>query len=265
VGLIYRWLAWFVLPAAICAQPVPPSAAERDRVLNRVGEFAREYIEHLPNFICLRETIHYTRTAEADAWKPQAKVGEELSFYAREEHSRVVAVDDKPAKSLPRRWESRFVYSSGNFGYFLQAIFQGQLHATIQWKGWDTVRGRRAWAFSYRMPAGYGAESCRGITVYRGVCENSNFPYHGLIEVAEDGSAVLRLTVEPEKPESNAWESRTIDYDRVAIAGVQYLLPVADTLFMEIGNTDFRNQSVYRDYRKFTAESVIKPAPGKER
>lgn len=261
---MYRWLAFFVVPAAICAQPVPPSAAARDRVLKSVSEFAREYIQHLPDFICIRETIHYTRTAEAAAWRPQTKIGEELSFYTQEEHSRVVAVDDKPAKALPHRWGTRFVYSSGNFGYFLQSIFQEKLHATFQWKGWETVRGRRAWAFSYRMPAGYGVESCRGITVFRGVCESSNFPYHGLIEVAEDGSAVLRLTVEPEKPEYDAWESRTIDYDRVTIAGAEYLLPVADTLFMEIGNTDFRNESVYRDYRKFSAESVIKAAPDKE-
>jgi hypothetical protein len=256
-------LTLFALPFVISAQP-EPSAAERERVLQTAREFARNYIERLPDFICLRVTQHHARPANGE-WKFQVKVAEELSYYKRQEHARVVAVNDAPAKKLPHPAVGRLVYSGGDFGEFLQEVFREQSRAAFNWKGWETLRGKRAWVFSYRMPEGYEIRDCHGIVFSLGVCKTSHFPYHGLVYVAEDGLTIMRLTVDPEKSTAEQQETRSIDYDRVTIAGADYLLPIADTFERQIAKTDYRNESVYRDYRKFAADSTIKIAPDSDR
>src|SRR5262249_9718185 len=51
--------------------------------------------------------------------------------------------------------------------------------------------------------------------------------------------------------------SETVDYQMVTVAGGGYLLPVADTYETHTGKTLFKNESIYKDYRKFTAESSM--------
>ena len=97
------------------------------------------------------------------------------------------------------------------------------------------------------------------------ICKTATFAYHGVLNAAEGGPAILRLTVKPDRPGSSAGETRSIDYDRVVIAGVEYLLPVAVKFDVQISNREFHNESVYRDYRKFGAESNIKIEPDRER
>ena len=115
-------LAILALPLVVSAQPDPPAAAERERVLRTVGEFARGYLDRLPDFVCLRATQHLMRDPGSSDWKPQIEISNELTYYRRQEHYRVVAVNDAPAKKAPRL--KHWVGSGGDFGGFLQTLFE---------------------------------------------------------------------------------------------------------------------------------------------
>jgi len=250
-------LTVLVLSAAASAQPDAPDAVARERILKTASEFARDYIQQLPDFVCLRVTQHLRREQGSAAWQPQIKIANELTYYQRREHYRLVAINDAPAKKMPRM--QHWVASGGDFGGFLQNIFAPGARASFEWKRWEMVRGRRAWVFAYRMPAGYVITGCGGILFF-GNCKSAEHPYHGEIFISEDGPPILRLTVEPDEVPENR-ESRSIDYDRISVAGADYLLPVADVFERARDKFEFRNESTYREYRKFSADSTIKISP----
>ena len=254
-----RLVTFLFLPAVLSAQADAPPAAERERVLQTVGAFARDYIDHLPDFICQRVTQHNIRDAGATDWKPQIKIGEELTYFKHQERYRVFAVNDSPAKKLPNV-RPALVSSAGDFGNTLNGLFQPDSQATFEWKGWKTVRGKRAWTFSFHTPSGYDITDCHSVAFHLGTCKTAHYPRRGVIYLAEDGLTLLRLDLEPENLPSYR-ERRTVDYGPVSIGGTEYLLPVADVFERLTDKTHFRNESTYRDYRKFSADSTIKIAP----
>jgi hypothetical protein len=49
----------------------------------------------------------------------------------------------------------------------------------------------------------------------------------------------------------------TVDYENAGVGGVQYLLPSKAVVLSLSSNYEARNESVFRRYRKFSADSVI--------
>lgn len=241
---------------AVWAQPQPSEAA-RQQLLQKVSGLARGYLQRLPDFICLRVTEHFTRKTGNGEWKRQVKIAEELTWYQHHEHYRVVAVNDVPKNKVPRMvaW-SGLVTTAGNFGEIIEELFAPESGAGFQWTGTEALRGATAWVFSYRVPSGYVAKSCRGLIVP--VCKTTNYPYSGSVYVSPDTAAILRITVKPEGARPEDAGARSIDYGHVSIGGTDYLLPVADTYEQTFGRTEIRNEALYRDYRKFAAESTMK-------
>ena len=246
--------------AVLAAQSPQPGGPARQALLEKVGDFARGYLQHLPDFVCLRITQHYTRKAGSPDWKLQVKIAEELSWFQHSEHYRVVAVNDVPRNKVPRlvMW-SGLVTTSGSFGKVVEELFAPESHAAFAWKGTETIARAEAWVFSYRVPRGYTVKSCRGLIIP--VCKTSDYPYGGAIYISPDNASILRITVAPENPKPQDAGAHSIDYGRVTIAGSEYLLPVADSYQQVFGKTEIRNEAVYRDYRKFTADSTIRLAP----
>ena len=246
--------------AVVRAQPVPDAAVQQ-KVLNTAAEFARGYIARLPDFTCRRVTVHSRRNAGAGDWQRQVKVAQELSYYGHEEHYQMVEVDDKPAKKLPAPVMAEgFISTNGNFGWILAQLFDPATQPAFQWKGWETLRDRSAYVFSYRVAlANSQAQSSRCVSwVLFQNCKAITYGYHGLLYIEERTLRIMRITLEPEDvPESHSPGSQSVDYELVTVAGAEYLLPVADTYETQTGRILFRNESVYRDYRKFTAESSM--------
>ena len=249
--------------AAACAQPAP-DAAEQQHVLNTVAEFARGYIARLPDFTCRRVTQHFRKKAGPGNWEPQVKVAQELSYYGQEEHYQLVEVNDAPKKKVPMSVMAEgFISTNGNFGWILAQLFEPATQPAFQWKGWETLRDRPVYVFSYRVALENSrAQSSRCVSwVLFQNCKAITYGYHGRIYVEKDGLRIMRITLEPEDvPPSHSPGNESVDYERVSVAGGEYLLPVADTYETQTGKILFRNESVYRDYRKFTAESSMSTA-----
>jgi hypothetical protein len=246
--------------AAAWAQPAP-EGTEQQRVLNSVAEFARDYIARLPNFTCRRVTQHYRTKSGPTDWQPQVKVAQELSYYGHEEHYQIVEINDSPKKKIPFMViQEGFISTDGNFGWILEQLFEPATQAAFQWKGWETLRNRTTYVFSYHVAlANSRAQSSRCISwVLFQNCKAITYAYHGLLYIDKQDLRVMRITHEPEDvPASHSPGSESVDYETVSVAGGDYLLPVADTYETHTGKILFRNESIYRDYRKFTAESSM--------
>jgi hypothetical protein len=246
--------------AAACAQPAP-DGGEQQRVLKSVAEFAHDYIARLPDFTCRRVTQHYRTKPGSNEFQPQVKVTQELSYYGHEEHYQIVEINDQPKKKIPVSVMAEgFISTNGNFGWILAQLFEPATQAAFQWKGWETLRNKPALVFSYRVAlANSRAQSSRCVSwVLFQNCKAITYAYHGLLYIDRNALRIMRITMEPEDvPASHSPGSESVDYEMVTVAGNDYLLPVADTYETHTGKTLFRNDSAYRDYRKFTAESSM--------
>jgi hypothetical protein len=246
--------------AAAWGQPAP-EGAEQQRVLNSVAEFAHDYIARLPNFTCRRITQHYRTRTGTTEFQLQVKVTQELSYYGQEEHYQLAEVNDSPKKKIPASVLAEgFVSTNGNFGWILAQLFEPSTQAAFQWKGWETLRDKPAYVFSYHVSlANSRAQSSRCVSwVLFQNCKAITYAYHGLLYIDRHALRIMRITQEPEEvPASHSPGSELVDYEMVQVAGGEYLLPVADTYETHTGKTLFKNDSIYRDYRKFTAESSM--------
>ena len=186
----------------------------------------------------------------------------ELSYYRRQEHYRIVAIDDVPKNKVPSDFTSAgWVESSGFFGSVINDLFDPKLRAAFDWQGWEDIRGKRAYVFSYRVPLANSRSSssrCTGFTAFTN-CRNVKYAYHGLLYVDAESLDIQRLTHVPDGlPAGYTAGAESVDYGRVTVAGTEYLLPISDRQETAGGKTLFRNDSSYGSYRKFVAESSLK-------
>src|SRR5689334_6422408 len=137
--------------AAACAQSAP-DPGDQQRVLKSVAEFAHDYIARLPDFTCRRVTQHYHTKPGSTEFQPQVKVAQELSYYGHEEHYQIVEINDQAKKKIPVNVMAEgFISTNGNFGWILAQLFEPATQAAFQWKGWETLRNKPAYVFSYRV------------------------------------------------------------------------------------------------------------------
>jgi hypothetical protein len=248
--------------AGIAGGQEPPNAEQQPRILQTVTEFARGYLDRLPDFICIRTTQHFLAKANTKDWHPQVKVAYELSYFGHDEHYRIVAVDDVQKKKVPM-WTmaAGWVETNGNFGRIMSELFDPKIHPNFQWQSWDYVHGKRAMVFSYHVPLAESHTSsgrCVNWIVFN-ACKSLKYAYHGLLYVDHESLDIVRITHVPEDlPKSYVQGTTSVDYGRVTVAGNEYLLPIADRVEDNTGKTLFSNESSYGDYRKFVSESALK-------
>jgi hypothetical protein len=248
----------------MCAfSQAPPDAAEQQRILHQVTDFARGYVDRLPDFTCVRTTKHMLAPSATKEWKPQVTVASELSNYKREEHYVITNVDGVPKNKVPARIMAKGWYeSNGNFGLALREIFDPEVHTEFQWSEWNSTNGKRAYVFSYKVPLADSKSSsdrCVSFIAFKS-CKVINYGYHGLLFIDADSSDIERLTITPDDlPASHGRWTQSIDYARAKVGGGEYLLPVADSFETTGAKTLFRNESVYGSYKKFGVESTLIP------
>jgi hypothetical protein len=164
-------------------------------------------------------------------------------------------VDGKPAVKFPKI-KSPIIHTNDDFGGFLGSLADPGTKPEYSWNGWDTIGGKRALTFRYRTPGGYEISNCGGVFGLS-ACSTHHYARRGEIWLAEDGLRLLRVTIEPENVPGFE-ETRTVDYAAIAIAGQDYILPVADVFERITPKVRLKNESTYTDYKKFSAESTLK-------
>ena len=86
--------------------------------------------------------------------------------------------------------------------------------------------------------------------------------FHGLVYIDAATGGVRRVTLQADGlPSTFAYRSAamTVDYDYVAIAGRDYLLPVHSTVTLQRGRRQVElNEITFRNYRRFASRTKIK-------
>jgi hypothetical protein len=137
----------------------------------------------------------------------------------------------------------------------LANVLDSDSAATIRWDRWETLRGKELAVFSYDIDQAHSTLSLSLSSVGTAIV-----PYRGEIFADADTGAIWRITNVPYNiPVGVLTKSiaTTIDYGMVNISDRTFLLPVEASVRLDTGVNFVMNNSEFRDYRKFEADSKI--------
>jgi hypothetical protein len=239
-------------------------------VIETARKAALAFADSMPDFIVTRTTTRYrgvrmlisrNQTVMQQAqilntntdWQPLDTVsGNIATDHGKEIYSNIV-LDGKPAATLP----ARGVWSQGEFSAALLAVLSPGSGAQFVAKGRDLIRNRRALRYTFAVDRVHSVWSLPAEAEAR-----FSPAFDGTLWIDESSGQVLRITMSArglaDNYPSDTIES-TIDYDLVKIADARYVLPVRSELLtcQRHGNLCFRNVSLFRDYKKFEADSSL--------
>jgi len=240
-------------PVAVKTAGVAPSPEEQMRYWDEAAANALNYSRSLPNFRCNQETRRLTAPAKnPDQFREGDVIVSELVYENGRETYRTLQVNGLKASRESKK--NQGVYSRGEFGTLLRSLFGPQVEAKYQWAG-------RAMA---------GGSLCRVFDV-EVKPEKSNFVlyhnlrqevagYKGRVFIDEEQGLVRRLTIEGAGlPKDFPLKSPalSLDYGLAQVSGQDYLVPLKSVLQLRQGKTIVRNETTFRDYRKFEADSKV--------
>ena len=232
-----------------------PSSAEQDQMLDKMHQYARQYVSSLPNFVCMRQNTQMEAGKKSDRWKKGDVLTSRLTFNDGEEQRKLELVNGKQLQQVRRRWRTPLV-TEGEFGVLLSRVLGPDSEAVFTWNRWDSLRGRRVAVFDYIVDKAHSTLSLRLSNLAK-----ATIPYHGSVYADPGMGAVWRITdTATDIPRSLRTEqiSTEIDFDEVAIGGATYLLPAEAVVSVLLPRSKVRNELTFRNYRKFEAQSDIK-------
>lgn len=232
-----------------------PSGVEQDQILDKMHQYARQYVSSLPNFVCMQQNTQMEAGKKSDRWKTGDVLTSRLTFNDGKEQRKLELVNGKQLQEVRKRWRTPLV-TEGEFGTLLSRVLGPDSEAAFTWNRWNSLRGRRVAVFDYTVDKAHSTLSLRLSNLAKAI-----IPYHGSVYADPDTGAVLRITdTATEIPRSLRTEqiSTEIDFDEVAIGGATYLLPTEAVVSVLLPRSKVRNELTFRNYRKFEAQSDIK-------
>jgi hypothetical protein len=241
-------------PATIDSSGLALAKEEQKRLWDEAAGNAKEYSSHLPNFRCTRETHRFTGlAAKPDPLKESGSFRGELTFEDGRETYRVFEVNGNKADAT--LGDLNGVRSRGEFGSLLAGVFDKDVDATYKWAGRAMAMGALCQVFEFAVP-----RSRSNITLTYNT-RPAAAAYSGRVFIDEETGMVRRITIlGSELPPDFALQapSFSLEYGMVRIGTEDYLLPLRSVMQIRQLKTVVRNESVFREYRKFEAQSGIK-------
>jgi hypothetical protein len=235
----------------------PPSSIEQAKILDEVRQYGLNYTKQLPNFLCVQVTRRYIDPARQDSWRLVDTVTQKLSFFDQREEYKLITVNgrtsDMPIDSLGG------TTSAGEFGSMMKDIFSRESEASFDWEKWATLRGKRAYVFSYDIDQSHSRyhvlwdKSLEYIPAYR-----------GLIYVDRDTNMVMRIVMNPYGFPTSfpVQQVQTIlDYDYTKIGDAEFMVPLKAAVTSRTTRYSSKNDVEFRLYRKFGTETTITFTP----
>ncbi len=232
-----------------------PSAAEQTAMLAHMTQYADQYVNNLPNFLCVLVTEQYEANKKGEHWRKGDTLTARLAFTEGRERRTLELVNDKSVHQVTHRWRTPLT-TEGEFGRLIQMVFDQGTQASFDWNRWDTVQGKRVAVFNYVVDQ-------RHSTMRLGLSDLASaiVPYHGAVFAdPETGSIyqVYEAATEIPKELKTREIGTKIEYAEISIGETKYLLPVHASVLMKSDQNQVRNELDFHDYRKFGAESSIK-------
>jgi len=239
-------------------QPKPPDAAEQAAALAAIKEYALNYTTSLPNYVCVQTThrkIDPTDKVFKQGYRGTGDtIQETLTFFEHKETYKVEMINGKSVANVSH-FQLGGTTSSGEFGSMLSDIFKENSGAEFSWERWATLRGKRMYVFSYRIPKsnGYSMEDVEAHKSYTSA-------YHGLIFADHDTKTILQITLDTVGVPADFPIHQVhikLDYDHVKIADQDFLLPYHYLLTSSAEKANTVNEADFKAYRKYGAEATI--------
>jgi hypothetical protein len=235
----------------------PPSFDDQQKILNEVREYALNYIQSLPDFICFEVTRRYYdrhyKPGTEGSWAIQDRLVEKLSYFdQREKYEPISQNDDslvgKSSESLGG------TLSRNEFGTMLKQIFDPATDTQFRWERWGMLRGHLCHVYAYSVDQPHSRE-----TLSYNHQEEATPGYNGLIFVDKDSNAILRITIDPQPPADFPMQNihQVLDYNFTEISGQKFLLPLVSEVTMRADGVGTRNEIEFRSYRKYSADATI--------
>ncbi len=247
-------------PKTVSLQPKPvfppPDSVRQQQILDRMRDYAMNYTENLPNFICTQVTRRYVDpNVSDDHYRIIDTVVTKLSYNEGREKYEVVSVNNRPMMNISLEQLKGGTVSTGEFGTLMRGIFEPKSEADFGWDHWASLRGKRMAVFNYFIDSGHSNYSID----YNGE-QKIITAYKGLVYADEHTGTISRITFEavdiPRSFPVNAATER-LDYDEVEISGQTYICPLVAVVYLTAGREKTKNEIEFRLYKKFGTESVI--------
>ena len=241
-------------PATIDSSGLGMAQEEQKHLWDEAAASAREYSSHLPNFRCTQETHRFTGPSnKPDDLKEADSFKDELTFEDGHETYHVIEINGTRTEAT--RQDLNFVNSRGEFGSMLMGLFDPEVGASYKWAGRAMAMGVLCQVFDITVPR---AKSNFTLTYNRA---GEPAGYTGKVFVDDETGLVRRLTIQgdglpPTFPLQSP--SFSLEYGMVRIGSEDYLLPLRSTMQVRRNKIVERNESVFREYRRFEASSGIK-------
>lgn len=231
-----------------------PSEADIHRMLDAAKQRANDYKNTLPNFSCILLTRRSMDNSGNSSWKQYDTMTQSLRYIEGHEDYQILEVNGARPPTQSNVVEG--VWSSGEFGEFLDTVFSPKAQAQFQWQGFTEVKGVQTAAFKYHITRQHSLYSLHGKNWTTAVA------YHGFVYIDPETLTVRRVSIEAEDIPRNfpiRESALSVDYSYFSVGGEQYLLPGSATLYVREGKHHLaKNEKQFRDYRRFTGESSIK-------
>ena len=243
----------------------PPTSEEQAAIIDDVRNYALNYSDTLPDFICTQVTRRFGAPTPgtkyggpvdgSPRWQAIDTLQIRLSYFEKKEQYKVVLMNNAIVnQDYDKVGGSR---AFGEFGSMMREIFEPSTEARFEWDHWGLLRGKRVMAFNYHVRLD---RSHFQIGVEEGKLHITT-AYHGLIEVEPDTHAVVRIVQEAENIPADFPMKETsdvLDYDYQELSGHTFLLPLKSQVIMKTMDGISKLDEEFRLYRKYSADSEIK-------
>lgn len=244
-------------PGERVAAPAGPNHtanASDEQILRDARAAAASLTASLPDFLVEQVTTRYFSNGFPATWQTIDTVTADVASVNGSEQYRNVAINGIPTE---RPIERTGAWSTGEFVSTLQDVLAESTNAAFHRRGADRVAGRPALVFDFTV-----AQSNSHWALVAPDQRRYNPGYEGSIWIDQETGRVLRIeqrtTALPLDFPLNRAES-TLEYAFARIGENTYLLPsVSENVGCMSGSgTCTRNSIVFRNYRKFSADSNV--------
>jgi hypothetical protein len=225
-----------------------PAQDEAHVLIESAREHALSYNELLPNFICTEVTKRAVDQDGDGKWKSIDTLVELLSYRDRAETRTMLEVNGNASHT--DRGRMKGVFSAGEFGGVLQAVFREASKADFQWKETDSLNGGTVQVYDYRVDRGNSSFSVTGADGKQVVVG-----FGGQVFIDSTTRRARRITLTADGLATDSPTQATsidVDYDYVGINGLKYLMPVSAELRVKKGQHEaLMNTMEFREYKRF--------------
>ncbi len=264
-----RKLSLVAKPAAIVEPALErlPSGSIGDDPIPAIRSRVNEAFERLPNFRARLVASMFHSATKKVKWVPNGVIAAEVAYEGNRESYSEIQVNGKRPANAPLNGDADYMrsfnnaWSEGDFESIAHCVFDGLQDSDFHKAA--TEHSDKGDFVVYEF-AGNRASTCIAVRSESQIAYPS---YRGSLKVKPQTEEVMHVELEAtEVPQGFPLDraERSVDFGVVQIGTEQYLLPTTGYWFGCYRNSYacFLNRVDFRDYRRFSSDSVVRFSAG---